>query len=115
VQILTGATPGNYYYSRDHLGSIRELTDNTGTIQARYSYDPFGRPTQLLTGDLDADFGFAGMLWSSELSLNLTWFRAYDPNLGRWLSRTHSATGHPVSPTKSVKAQTYIAMFVTIP
>ena len=86
AQILTGTAPGNYYYTRDHLGSIRELTDNTGTIQARYSYDPYGRPTQL-TGDLDADFGFAGMLWSSELSLNLTWFRAYDPNLGRWLSR----------------------------
>ena len=47
VQLLTGATPGNYYYTRDHLGSIRELTDNTGTIQARYSYDPYGRPTQL--------------------------------------------------------------------
>jgi len=34
-----------------------------------------------------ADFGFAGMFWSSEASLALTHFRAYDPNLGRWLSR----------------------------
>ena len=30
----------NYYYTRDHLGSIREMTDSTGTIQARYDYDP---------------------------------------------------------------------------
>jgi RHS repeat-associated protein len=33
------------YYSRDHLGSIRELTDNTGAVNARYDYDPYGRVT----------------------------------------------------------------------
>jgi RHS repeat-associated protein len=27
------------------------------------------------------------MLWTPETSLNLTWFRAYDPAVGRWLSR----------------------------
>ena len=27
------------------------------------------------------------MFWSSEISLALTHFRAYDPELGRWLSR----------------------------
>ncbi|MEI9998552.1 MAG: hypothetical protein WDO13_04985 [Verrucomicrobiota bacterium] len=35
----------SYYYTRDHLGSVRELTDSTGAIQARYDYDPFGRAT----------------------------------------------------------------------
>ena len=29
----------NYYYTRDHLGSIREVTDNSGAVQARYDYD----------------------------------------------------------------------------
>ena len=33
-------SPLSLYYTRDHLGSIRELTDSTGTIQARYDYDP---------------------------------------------------------------------------
>jgi RHS repeat-associated protein len=86
VTLETGSTPGAYFYTRDHLDSIRELTDGTGSVRARYSYDPFGRSTYL-TGDLDTDFGFAGMLYPAELSLNMTRFRAYDPDIGRWLSR----------------------------
>ena len=58
----------------------------TGNVRARYAYDPFGQRTKLM-GDLETDFGFAGMLWVGEAGLNLTRFRAYDPNLGRWLSR----------------------------
>ena len=81
----TGTNTGAYYYTRDHLGSIRELTDAGGNVRARYAYDPFGRQTKV-TGDVDADFGFAGMLWSPEASLALTHYRAYDPALGRWLS-----------------------------
>jgi RHS repeat-associated protein len=86
AKLETGANAGVYYYTRDHLGSVRELTDGAENVRARYSYDPFGRPTKV-SGDLDADFGFAGMFWSPEASLALTHFRAYDPNLGRWLSR----------------------------
>ena len=66
-----GRHAGAYFYSHDHLGSIRELTDSGGNVRARYSYDPFGRRT-LLTGDLETDFGFAGMFWTPEAGLNLT-------------------------------------------
>jgi len=86
VVLETGTNAGAYYYTRDHLGSVRELTDNAGNVRARYTYDPYGRRTKI-SGDVDADFGFDGMFWSSEASLALTHFRAYDPNLGRWLSR----------------------------
>ncbi len=86
VKLETGPKAGTYYYTRDHLGSIRELTDAGGNVRARYAYDPYGRRTKV-SGDVDADFGFAGMFWSSEASLALTHFRAYDPELGRWLSR----------------------------
>jgi RHS repeat-associated protein len=86
MKVVTGPTTGNYFYSRDHLGSIRELTDNAGNVRARYAYDPWGRRTKL-AGDLETDFGFAGMFWSAEANLSLTHFRAYDPELGRWLSR----------------------------
>ena len=30
---------GNYYYSHDHLGSIREVTDSSGTLLSQYDYD----------------------------------------------------------------------------
>jgi RHS repeat-associated protein len=86
VQIAIGAQAGNFYYTRDQLSSIREVTDGNGNIQARYSYDPYGRQT-LLTGELNADFGFAGMYWCNEVGLNLAMYRTYDPTLGRWLSR----------------------------
>jgi len=76
----------NYYFTRDHLGSIREMVDASGTIQARYNYDPYGRRTKV-SGSLDADFGFTGDFYHASSGLCLTFLRAYDPDLGRWLSR----------------------------
>jgi RHS repeat-associated protein len=86
MKIESGSAAGVYFYTRDHLGSIRELTDSTGTIRARYAYDPFGRSTRS-EGDLESDFGFAGTLWLADAGLVLTRFRAYAPDIGRWLSR----------------------------
>jgi RHS repeat-associated protein len=86
VKTESGATPGIYYYTRDHLGSVRELTDTIGNTRASYSYDVFGRATRA-SGDVDTDFGFAGMHLSKESGLSLTKYRAYDPEVGRWISR----------------------------
>ena len=74
------------YYTRDHLGSIRELTDGTQTVRARYDYDPYGRMTKL-QGDRDSAFTYGRHYWHAPSSLDLTMYRAYDPNVGRWLSR----------------------------
>ncbi|MBI4913098.1 MAG: hypothetical protein HY823_10205 [Acidobacteria bacterium] len=74
------------YYTRDHLGSIRELTDSSQAIRARYDYDPYGRMTKI-SGDRDSFLGFTGHVWHGQSGLNLAFFRAYDPNLGRWISR----------------------------
>src|SRR6266516_3028270 len=49
----------NYYYTKDHLGSIREMTDGNGVVHARYDYDPRGRLTKV-QGDSDSDFTYAG-------------------------------------------------------
>ena len=76
----------NYYYTRDHLGSIREMTDGTGAVQTRYDYDPYGRRTRL-TGTIDADFGFTGHYYHQPSGLHLALYRAYDADLGRWISR----------------------------
>ena len=75
-----------YYYSRDHLGSVREMVDSSGNIQARYSYDSFGRTT-LVQGANLATFQYAMTYAHQPSGLNLTLFRAFDPNTGRWLSR----------------------------
>jgi RHS repeat-associated protein len=76
----------NYYFAKDHLGSVREMTDASGAVCARYDYDPYGRSTKV-SGDLEADFGFTGFYRHQASGLNLTLFRAYDPELGRWTTR----------------------------
>jgi RHS repeat-associated protein len=40
-----------------------------------------------------ADFGFTGFFYHKSTGLNLTLFRAYDSDLGRWLSRDPIAEG----------------------
>lgn len=86
MKVESGPVAGSYYYTRDHLGSVRELTDGNGSLRARYTYDPYGRRTRL-SGDFETDIGFAGMLWAGEAALAIARFRAYNPELGRWLSR----------------------------
>jgi RHS repeat-associated protein len=75
----------NYFFVRDHLGSIREMTDTNGTIQARYDYDPYGRRTKV-QGGLAADFGFTGHYYHEASGLHLALYRAYDAESGRWLN-----------------------------
>jgi RHS repeat-associated protein len=79
-------TPVAYFYTKDHLGSVRELTDSSAVIQAQYAYSPWGEATKL-QGAQDADFGFAGYYVHSRSGLNITQYRAYNTGLGRWLSR----------------------------
>jgi len=76
----------NYYYTRDHLGSIRELTGTNELVQARYDYDPYGQQTQL-SGTITADFGFTGLYYHQPSGLLLAAYREYSPALGRWLGR----------------------------
>jgi RHS repeat-associated protein len=76
----------NYFFVRDHLGSIRELTDASGTVRARYQYDPYGQRTKV-SGNLDTEFGFTGHYYHEVSGLFLTLYRAYDPETGRWISR----------------------------
>jgi RHS repeat-associated protein len=76
----------NYFFSRDQLGSLREVVDTGGSIRARYDYDPYGSGGKV-SGDLDADFGFTGHFMHKPSGLYLTLFRAYDAKLGSWLSR----------------------------
>ena len=74
----------NFYYLKDHLGSIREVADTNGNIVARFDYDPYGRRTQTF-GTLQVDFGFAG-LFEHQSGVKFAVWRIYDPNTAKWLS-----------------------------
>ena len=77
------------YYTRDHLGSVREVVDQTGGVLVRYDYDMFGKRTRVSGSDAVyvCTFGYTGHVHHEPSGLELTWFRAYDPASGRWLSR----------------------------
>jgi RHS repeat-associated protein len=77
---------GNYFFTRDHLRSVREMSDAAGLLRARYAYDPFGHRTRI-AGGADSDFGFAGYSVHAPSGLHLALYRAYDDGLGRWLNR----------------------------
>jgi len=82
----------SYYYATDHLGSVREMTNSSGSIVARYSYDPYGRTT-LVSGSNLATKQYAGYYMHQTSGLYLTKHRAFDTNTGRWLSRDPIAEG----------------------
>jgi RHS repeat-associated protein len=77
---------GNYYYSKDQLGSIRELTDGDGAVRARYAYDPYGTRAKK-SGDIDSDFGFTGHYVHQPSRLLMAPYRVYDCAAARWISR----------------------------
>jgi RHS repeat-associated protein len=77
----------DYFYTRDHLGSVRELLASDGTtVASRVSYDPWGKATETGAGAL-TDFGFTGHYLDRPSGLNFPLYRGYSPSLGRWLSR----------------------------
>jgi RHS repeat-associated protein len=72
-------------YHTDHLGSVRALTDASGTAVATYRTDEWGVPVSS-SGSSNQPFGFTGEPRDAS-GLSYLRSRYYDPNLGRFLSR----------------------------
>jgi RHS repeat-associated protein len=83
-----GAVSGgnSYYYTKNSLGSICDMSDGSGAVKAQYAYDPYGRSTEI-QGNLASDFQYAGYYKHAPSGLNLALYRAYDSSKGRWLNR----------------------------
>ncbi len=74
------------YYVTDALGSVRALTDSTGTITDQFTYSAFGELTGRTGVTLNA-FLFTGELRDSLTGLDYLRARHYDPAIGRFVSR----------------------------
>ncbi|WP_084633298.1 RHS repeat-associated core domain-containing protein [Pleomorphomonas oryzae] len=81
---LLGNSPSSLYYGVDQLGSVRRVFASPSSAPT-YSYDPYGVPLQT-TAPL-TDFGYAGLINEPDSGLGLANYRAYDPRVGRWISR----------------------------
>ncbi|PKR89714.1 hypothetical protein CXZ10_07390 [Pleomorphomonas diazotrophica] len=81
---LLGGSPASLFYGVDQLGSVRRVFASPTNAPA-YGYDPYGVPLQT-TAPL-IDFGYAGLFNEPDSGLGLATYRAYDPRVGRWISR----------------------------
>ena len=81
--VIGEEAPGDYhwYYLKDGLGSIVAVVDQSGAVQNRYSYDPYGKASS--SGSASNPLGFAGGYLDST-GLVKFGARYYDPSLGRW-------------------------------
>jgi RHS repeat-associated protein len=99
VHTVTKATPAstavitNRYYHTDHLGSIIAITDDTGTVVERRSYDAWGKRrnqngTSLANAFVTSDirYAFGGHEDLGEVGLIHMNGRLYDPATGRFIS-----------------------------
>lgn len=83
---IIGGTTTNLFYTRDHLGSVREAMDSSATLRTRYDYDPFGQQS-ILTETAVPSFAFTGDYQHRPSGLYFALNRALDPRAGRWLNR----------------------------
>ncbi len=73
------------YYAQDQVGSVVATVDPQGQVTARLKYDSYGTITSS-SGTLP-DYRYAGLYAHPQSGVYLATYRAYDPKIGRWLSR----------------------------
>lgn len=84
VKRIAGAS---HYLHRDHLASIRAVTDASGAIYRASTYRPYGEETETVLSPLTPDEpkGFIGERTDKEIGLTYLHARYYDAALGRFL------------------------------
>jgi len=93
------------YFLEDHLGSVRLVANEAGTIVEQCDYDAHGMPLRPAS-DTALRPGFAGMFYDGVARLYLTRARAYEPELGRFL-QVEPRRRVPVSSMKEISLFAY--------
>ena len=76
-----------YYHITDHLGSTREVVNNSGSWVETFDYYPFGLlMPKRNTASAETREKFTGHERDDEMGLDYMVWRRYDPALGRFLS-----------------------------
>ncbi len=85
LDIIAQQQADRQYYFHDGLGSVRQLLDTTGEVEANYAYDPFGVP--VVAGDTSNPHRFTGEAWDEEVELLYLRARHYQPETGRFITK----------------------------
>lgn len=108
---------GSYFFLKDHLGSVTDITNSSGTIVQRYQYSTFGKINKILdeglsdiSGDkfINNQFTFTGREIDDESGLYYYRARYYDPSIGRFLQQD-PYTGQLGAPLSHINKYTYAA------
>ncbi len=86
LDLIASKATGWSFYHTDGLGSTRLLTDTSGVITDRYSYDAFGSERSQ-TGTSTQPFTYTGEQVDPEAGLVFLRSRYYDPVIGRFISK----------------------------
>jgi RHS repeat-associated protein len=84
------------FYGYDGLGSVRQLTDSTGTVTDTYNYDAWGNVVNA-TGSTPNVYLYRGEQFDTDLKLYYLRARYFNSSAGRFLTRDPAA-GSRMSP-----------------
>ncbi len=76
-----------YYFHTDQIGTPLELTDSQGEIVWQVSYCSWGNVEASIKDGVEQNLRLPGQYADLEISLNYNTFRAYDPEVGRFISQ----------------------------
>ena len=74
------------YYTQNAHGDVVNLTDSTGAVTKKYTYDAFGVEKNIDKNDTNA-FRYCGEYYDAETGTVYLRARYYDPSTGRFISR----------------------------
>src|SRR5262249_20125440 len=86
-QFRPGLGASTYWTLGDHLGSVRDVVDNSGTVQKHLSYSAFGQTTADTNPTLKENIGFTGGFTDGESGLINHWQRWQNPATATWMSQ----------------------------
>ena len=75
-----------FWHLSDHLGSIRDLVDNTGNTVNHYVYDSFGNVVSMTGETVESRYLYTGREWDDEIGLQFNRGRYYKPKLGIFIN-----------------------------
>lgn len=84
AQISDGKT---YHYHLDHLGTPRELTDDSGKIVWKVRYRTYGNVAIKEVEEVENNLRFQGQYFDEESGLHYNRFRYYNPNTGQFITQ----------------------------
>ncbi|MCA9124295.1 MAG: hypothetical protein KDB11_29165, partial [Planctomycetales bacterium] len=80
-----GAAGNVLWHLTDHLGSVRDLVDNSGTVANHLKYDGFGNVISQSNPEAATRYQFTGREFDDETDLHFYRARYYDAETGRFI------------------------------